>query len=97
LKESTLLHDWRTIQLFLGEDGVAEVEVDSLNPINIRCTCPKARCAHVKFVKKEMQGNHGQYTVSIPVEVEDGVAEEAMTDAKSFRDFIIRYGKVEVI
>lgn len=100
MKESTMIHDWRTVQLFLEQSGVVEVEVDSLNVKNVRCTCSSSLikpCAHVKFVKKNMQENDGHYTVSIPVEVDDEDAAAATSSAEAFRNFIIKYGKVEVI
>ena len=101
MKESIMTNDWRTVQLFLEPYGVAEVEVDSKNPKLIRCTCPSYNsvrgCNHTKYVKKNMQENDGHYTVSIPVEVDDEDAIAATSSASAFRDFIIKYGKVEVI
>lgn len=101
MKESIMTNDWRTVQLFLDVDGVAEVEVDSKNPKLTRCTCPSHSsvrgCVHTKYVKKNMQENDGHYTVSIPVEVDDEDAIAATSSAAAFRDFIIKYGKVEVI
>lgn len=101
MKESTMLHDWRTVQLFLDPEGIAEVEVDSANPKLIKCTCRSHNsvrgCAHTKFVKKNMQENDGHYTVSIPVEVDDEDAIAATSSAEAFRQFIIKYGKVEVL
>jgi hypothetical protein len=101
MKDATMLSDWRTVQLFLSEDGVAEVEVDSLNPYQARCTCKggknKGKCAHVKYVRTIMDENSGHYTVQIPVAIEDEEADEAMATAEAFRAFIIKYGKVEVL
>ena len=101
MKESTMIHDWRTVQLFVGEYGVSEVEVDSLNAKNVRCTCHPnsltAKCAHVKHVKKTMLENNGHYTVSIPVEIDEEEAEIATASSEAFRNFIIKYGKVEVL
>ena len=101
MKESTMIHDWRTVQLFLSENGVAEVEVDSLNAKNVKCTCHPnslaSRCAHVKYVKKNMLENNGHYTISIPVEIDEEEAESAAASSEAFRSFIIKYGKVEVL
>jgi hypothetical protein len=101
LKESTISHDWRTVQIFVGEYGVAEVEVDSLNAKNVKCTCPVAngasKCAHVKYVKKNMLENAGHYTVSIPVDIDETEVFSAMKNAADFRKFIIKYGRVEVL
>lgn len=101
MKESTMIHDWRTVQIFVGEQGVAEVEVDSLNAKNVKCNCPSAsgvaKCSHVKFVKKNMAENDGHYTVSIPVEIEEEEVATAVASSTAFREFIIKYGKVEVL
>lgn len=101
MKDLTMLSDWRTVQLFLDDDGVSEVEVDSLNPYQARCTCKggknKGKCAHLKHVRQIMEENRGHYTVHIPVEVDEEVADEAMASAEAFRAFIIKYGKVEVL
>ena len=101
MKDATMLSDWRTVQLFLSNEGVAEVEVDALRPYQARCNCKggknKGKCAHVKYVREIMDENNGHYTVTIPVEVDEEVADEAMASAEAFREFIIRYGKVEVL
>lgn len=100
MKDVSMITDWRTIQLFLDVTGVAEVQVDSLNPSSVRCDCKgegTTRCAHVKHVKKTMDANDGHYTIHIPVEVDEDITELAMGDSAAFRDFIIKYGKVEVL
>ncbi len=101
MKDATMLSDWRTVQLFLSEDGIAEVEVDALRPYQARCNCKagaaKGKCAHIKRVREVMDANNGHYTVHIPVEIEEEEADLAMEDAESFRKFIIKYGKVEVL
>jgi len=101
LKESTMIHDWRTVQLFVSEQGVAEVEVDSLNAKNVKCSCPSysnvTRCAHVKYVKKTMAENDGHYSISIPVEIDEQEAIDATASSAAFRSFIIKYGKVEAL
>lgn len=101
MKELNMISDWKTVQLFLDEAGVSEVQIDSLNPYSVRCNCrgtkPSTKCAHVKHVKKVMGENDGHYTIHIPVEVDEDIADLAMSDNDAFRDFIIRYAKVEVI
>lgn len=100
MRDVRMISDWRTVQLFLDLTGVVEVQVDSLNPNSVRCDCKGAgttRCAHVKHVRREMAANDGHYTIHIPVEVDEDIAELAMGDSAAFRDFIIKYGKVEVI
>ena len=94
--------DWRTVQLFLGEDGVSEVSIAAHDSRKVRCTCNSffgsARCKHTKFVKQRMQENNGNYSISIPEEIDDEDAYEAMENgAESFREFVLKYGVVEVI
>lgn len=101
MKEFTVESDWRTVQLFLTKEYVAEVEVNSADNREVRCNCKGyinfSRCNHVKYVKKHMQGNNGHYTIKIPQEVDEDLAEMAMTDSEMFRQFIIDYAKVEVL
>jgi hypothetical protein len=101
VKGTNVKSDWRTVQLFLDNDGISEVEVDSTRPNVARCNCrqfqSKRKCEHVKFIQKIMNENDGHYTVHIPVEIEDEEAEMAMKDANAFRHFIIKYAKVEVL
>jgi len=101
MKEATMSADWRTVQLFLTDTGVAEVEVDSNNPAMVRCNCKGVsvanRCAHTKHVKKIMDDNDGNYTISVPDSIDEEEAFVAMADSAAFRAFVIKYGKVEVI
>lgn len=93
--------DWRTVQLFLSEDGIAEVEIDSENSTKVRCSCPEfqkvARCKHQRRVKRAISENHGHYTVMVPEEVSEEVALEAMSSQEAMREFILRYAKIEVL
>jgi hypothetical protein len=93
--------DWRTVQLFLGSDGVSEVQIDSDNSSKIRCSCnafsKTSRCKHSKFVRNQIGNNDGHYAIQVPVDISDEYAMMAMSSAESFREFILKYGKVEVI
>lgn len=92
---------WRTVQMFLEEAGIFEVEVDSTNRNKVRCSCSafknSTRCKHAKFVKNAMNENDGHYTIQIPVEVDEDEAIIAMDSAEAFRQFIIKYGRVETL
>jgi hypothetical protein len=91
---------WRTVQLFLTENYIAEVEVHS-DTKEVRCNCPNSsklkQCSHIKFVKAEMKNSDGNYTIKIPQHVDEELVDMALQDAELFRQFIIDYGKVEVI
>lgn len=103
MKDVTVDIDWRTVQLFLDNSSMAvyEVQLDADNNRKARCDCPtfsnSARCKHTRFVKAKMDDNDGHYAIKIPKEISDEEALIAMSDADSFRDFIIKYGTVEVI
>jgi hypothetical protein len=93
---------WRTIQLFISAQaaGVFEVEVDT-DTKNTRCNCPVWRksktCKHTSFVKEKMRTNRGHYSILVPDEVSEEVALNAHDDPSKFRDFIVKYAKVEVL
>ena len=101
MREFTVESTWRTVQLFLTKDYIAEVEVNSVDNRQVRCNCRGyvgvGRCNHVKYVKAHMKNNGGHYTVKIPTEIDDDLAEMAMQDSEMFRQFIIDYAKVEVL
>lgn len=92
---------WRTVQIFLEDYGVVEVEIDQDNSQKARCTCPQfdksARCKHTKYVKSVMAENDGHYAIQVKTEVNENDAVVAMLDATAFRDFVVKYAKVEVI
>lgn len=92
---------WRTVQFFMSLEGIAEVEVDADNPQKVRCSCSNfgnsGRCKHSKFIKKQMDENDGHYNIQIPANVSDEEAIAAMGDTAAFRNFIMKYAKVEVI
>jgi hypothetical protein len=101
MKEVNMNISWRTVQMFLEEDGVAEVEVDQDNNSKVRCSCPtfskSARCKHVKYVREQMSTNQGHYSIQIPLDIDETEAIAAIDDPDEFRNFVIKYGKVEVI
>ena len=93
---------WRTVQLFISSQaaGVFEVEVDT-GTKRVRCNCPvwkkTLKCKHVNFVNKKMELNNGHYSILVPSEVPEELASQANIDPKTFRDFVVRYAKVEVL
>lgn len=93
--------DWRTVQVFLSEDGIHEVQLDLDDNRNQRCTCKKfqliKRCRHTRWVEESIVDQGGHFSVQISAEVDELEAEDAFSTADSFRAFVIRYGKVEVI
>ena len=41
--------------------------------------------------------NQGHYSILVPDEVPEELASQANADPKRFRDFVVRYAKVEVL
>jgi hypothetical protein len=102
MKGMSMESPWRTVQLFISAQaaGIFEVEVDTETK-KIRCNCPvwrkSASCKHSKFVNNKMRFNNGHYSILVPNEVSEELAEEANDDPQKFRDFVVKYAKVEVI
>jgi hypothetical protein len=102
MKGMSMNTEWRTVQLFISAQaaGVFEVEVDT-DTKQTRCNCPvwkkSLACKHTTFVDNRMRMNRGHYSILVPDEVSEDVAMEANDDPKKFRDFVVRYAKVEVI
>lgn len=101
MKESLVATtDWRTVQLFLSVRGVFEVEVD-LATSDVRCNCPsfttRSSCRHANLVEVRMDENGGTYPLKVSSKAPAGEATRARDSAKEFRDFVVKYGKVEVV
>ena len=102
MKGMSMDSPWRTVQLFISSQaaGVFEVEVDT-GTKRVRCNCPvwkkTLKCKHVNFVNKKMKLNNGHYSILVPSEVPEELASQANIDPKTFRDFVVRYAKVEVL
>lgn len=102
MKGMRMESDWRTVQLFISAQaaGIFEVEVDTETK-KTRCNCPVWRknsaCKHASFVSNRMKLNKGHYSILVPNEISEDLAVEASEDAKKFRDFVVKYAKVEVI
>ena len=95
------MSDWFTIQMFLLDDGVCEVLGHTDDYRKMRCTCssytPIGKCKHVKFSRKKMEETEGVLHLTIPPSVTDDEADSIMRTSESFREFVIKYGKVEYL
>jgi len=101
VKGSDVSSDWRTMQLFLSEDGVHEVEVTSDDSKKLRCTCriykQGKRCKHMRYVREKMEQNNGNYSIFIPDTVTDEEIDLAASSPKAFRDMLIKYSPIEFL
>jgi uncharacterized Zn finger protein len=79
--------------------GIYEVSVGDTDEFN--CTCPgfsgRAKCKHVAFVKARIETNNGTYPLEISSRATTDDAAKAQKSSKDFREFIIKFGKVEVL
>lgn len=93
--------DWRMVQLFLSDEGVYEVELDMNDNRNQRCNCPKFakrnNCKHIRWVERKINDDGGHYSIQIPYEVDEEIANEAFASAENFRAFVIEHARVEVL
>ena len=49
------------------------------------------------FVEQKMRFNNGHYSVQIPTDVSEDLALEANDTSETFREFVLRYAKIEVL
>jgi uncharacterized Zn finger protein len=96
--------DTKLVQVFLGSGrgslGVYEVNLRTKTKA-LSCTCPgfnsRNSCKHVTFVRARISSNDGTY----PLELDGDVSDEQMHDAhesnETFREFVIKYGSVEIL
>lgn len=95
--------EYRTVQIFLSDEGVHDVQISTEDSSKMHCNCPRfllsKRCPHVKFVKERMKETDGHYT--IPIDEEDAPSEEEIMESiktpEQFRQFLIKYATIEVV
>jgi hypothetical protein len=101
MKDSTMAKaDWRTVQFFLSARGVFEVEID-LESDEVRCNCPgyeaRGACKHSRFVVSKAKENDGVYPLKVSSRASDDETKTANNSTELFREFVVKYGKIEVI
>jgi len=99
--------NYRTIQVFLNKklniDGapeVYEVSIHADGPTDIRCSCSTfgniGYCTHSIKVSKKIEKNNGSFGLLVPENVPDELAHQAFSSSESSREFILKYGKIEI-
>ena len=104
MKESKVTNDFKIVQIFLpliSSRGPEIYEVSS-NEVSLKCTClpfnSRSKCKHVDFVQARIDANGGKtYPLEISSRATQEDARKAQESIEGFRDFIIKFGKVEVI
>jgi len=91
---------WQVTQLFLSETGVHEVYVN-LDNKKLRCNCEgflaRSGCKHTRFVSERMSTNGGVYPVEVSNKASTAETALAALSPDIFRDFLLKYGKIEVL
>jgi hypothetical protein len=104
MKENIVSSDSRLVQVFLSQQqtpgpGIYEVSVEK-DSDSLSCTCPgfrgRATCKHVRFVKARIDNNKGNYPLEISSRATKDDAEKARQSNIDFREFVIKFGKIEV-
>ena len=97
------MQDRRLIQVFLPKTatpGVSIYEVSSDPDGVLYCNCAgyvdKGTCKHVRLVNSRIKENKGTYPLEMIAKSSKEEAEEARASAESFRNYIIKFGKIEV-
>jgi hypothetical protein len=104
MKENIVRTDLKLVQVFLpntSTSGPGIYEVSVGDPNEFYCTCPgfssRMKCKHITFVKARIDINNGNYPLEISSRATPDDAERAKESNEEFRDFIIKFGKVEVL
>lgn len=92
---------WRTVQFFIENEasGVCEVQSDTAG--KFRCTCAIASsgktCRHIRFVKKKAEDNNGTYPLQVSIRASSKEIANAQKDPNKFREFVLKYGRIEIL
>lgn len=104
MRESPVTNKFKIVQIFLPLTPVhgPDIYEVSSNDIDLRCTClkfaSKGNCKHVSFVQARIDANGGKnYPLEISSRATPEDAKRAQESLENFREFIIKFGKVEVI
>ena len=91
----------RLLQVFLSPNltGVFEVSIDAISR-NLTCSCPgyraRYRCKHLRWVESQLSADGG-FHVPVPAETDMEALVEASHDAITWREFVLRTFKPEVL
>lgn len=93
----------RLVQVFLSQTqspGPSIYEVSTDENGSLYCTCPgykgRKACKHTKYVQARIDNNGGSYPLEISNRATEEEAQKAKMSNTAFREFIIKYGKIEV-
>jgi hypothetical protein len=94
----------RLLQVFLSPTsdnpgpGIFEVNTDAFK--HLTCNCPgfiaKNTCKHTSLIERRIEENNGLYPFDFAEKVTNTEIIEAMSSEQNFREFVIKYAKVEI-
>lgn len=91
---------WRTVQFFIGKDGVSEVALEQ-KTMRSRCTCDtwaaQNKCKHTAFVNARVKNNGGTYMVAVGRTVAHAEVLKALEKPDTMRELLLKHGKIEVL
>ena len=97
------MKSYRLLQIFLStkdtsHPGIFEVSIGLGD--DLRCNCPgfvgRETCRHISYVKTKMESNNGVYPLAISSKASAYDTEISKSSNRTMRDFIIKFGKIEV-
>jgi len=97
----------KVVQIFLTLDenlpAIYEVSVSATNR-RLFCNCPgfnsRNQCKHIKFVKARIDTSQdtSHYLVRLDDSTPDDQLDKVLSmDMQSYREFIVKYGQIEVL
>lgn len=101
MKDKTMAKsEWRTVQFFLSARGIFEVKID-LASDGVECNCPgylaKEVCKHTRYVVAKAKENNGVYPLKVSTRAPMSGTEAINNSEQLFREFVLKYGKIEVL
>lgn len=104
MKDSRVTNEFKIVQIFLPVSPTRGPEIYevSSNEVTLKCTCDyfitRNKCRHIDFVQARIDSNGGKtYPLEISSRATQEDAAKAQESVDNFREFIIKFGKVEVI
>jgi hypothetical protein len=104
MMEETLDDQLKLMQVFLTQGntpGPSVYEVSENQKNRLVCTCPgfrgRSTCKHVKFVQARVDNNGGVYPLEVTQRATIEDADKARQSNTDFREFVLKFGKIEVV
>ncbi len=95
------LDGWRLIQVFISPRyAVFEVEMH-MTDNRLRCTCPgwqrRKSCKHTEYITEHTDPSLATYATTLWRQPSVEETDSAVKSPESYRQFILTFGKIEVL